>query len=73
MSSARLAHLTNDRFVENWTRLFGEPPAALLEDRQEMLKIAVEVVPELRGPFEHPLAPKPRAMRSQPKRSYGRE
>jgi hypothetical protein len=57
MSSARLARLTNDAFVRNWTRLFGEPPAALLDDRREMLKIAIETMPVLRNPWEPGVAP----------------
>jgi hypothetical protein len=47
-----LARLTDTVFVRNWTRLFGEPPAALLEDRREMLDIVVGTVPVLKYPVE---------------------
>ncbi len=47
-----LAGLPDKVFVRNWTSLFGEPPAALLEDRREMLDIVVETTPALTYPVE---------------------
>ena len=64
MTSDRLARLTDGTFIRNWTRLFGEPPAALLNDRREMLDIAVATVPVLRNPLESRAAPLPSRDRS---------
>jgi hypothetical protein len=63
-----LARVTDAVFVRNWTRLFGEPPAALLEDRREMLQIVVGTVPVLEYPVERrPAADRNRAeQRRQP-------
>ncbi|MBM0205639.1 hypothetical protein JNW90_23485 [Micromonospora sp. STR1s_5] len=47
-----LTRLADSVFVRNWAGLFGEPPAALLDDRREMLDILVETVPVLTYPVE---------------------
>jgi hypothetical protein len=47
-----LARLSDRLFVRNWVRLFGEPPAVLLDNRREMLDIVVETAPVLTYPVE---------------------
>jgi hypothetical protein len=69
MSSARLARLTNDAFIRNWTCLFGEPPAALLDDRREMLNIVVRTVPVLSYPLGSRL---PQRSEQETRREVGR-
>lgn len=42
---ASIAALSRETFVERWRVLVGEPPAAMLECRREMLALLVESVP----------------------------
>ncbi|GJE40418.1 hypothetical protein KHHGKMAE_4511 [Methylobacterium persicinum] len=41
-SSVELALLTNDEFAARWTALVGEPPAIMLQDRAQMVRLLVE-------------------------------
>lgn len=49
-SSAKLALLTNEEFAAQWCVLVGEPPAAMLPDRAEMIRLLVESVTPAQRP-----------------------
>lgn len=42
---ASIDSLSYNSFIEQWKRLVGEPPAAMLESRSLMLALLVESVP----------------------------
>ena len=41
----RLVYIPQAEFVAAWQALVGEPPAMMLEDRSEMIRVLVESVP----------------------------
>ena len=41
----RLVHIPQAEFVAAWQALVGEPPAMMLEDRSEMIRVLVQSVP----------------------------
>ena len=43
--SDRVNSLPRARFVAGWTRIVGEPPAAMLACRSDMIRILVQSVP----------------------------
>jgi len=49
-SSVELALLTNDEFAARWTALVGEPPAIMLQDRAQMVRLLVESMADEASP-----------------------
>ena len=41
----RLAHMPEAEFLAAWKALVGEPPAAMLESRSEMIRVLVDSSP----------------------------
>jgi hypothetical protein len=40
-----LTHISQPAFVAGWAALVGEPPAMMLENRSEMIRVLVESTP----------------------------
>ncbi|MCJ2092086.1 MULTISPECIES: hypothetical protein [unclassified Methylobacterium] len=40
-----LTQMSHPEFIAGWKALVGEPPAAMLEDRSEMIRVLVESTP----------------------------
>lgn len=51
-SSAELTLLTNEEFAFQWRVLVGEPPAIMLSDRAEMIRLLVRSMAPARGALE---------------------
>lgn len=66
-SPANLALLTNEEFVAQWRVLVGEPPAAMLPDRAEMIRLLVGSVTPAQPPsnLHWPSEPNPRDLRTR--------
>lgn len=41
----RLTQMSRSEFVAGWKALVGEPPATMLEDRSEMIRVLLESAP----------------------------
>jgi hypothetical protein len=59
--------ITDAEFITGWRRIVGEPPAAMLDDRREMIALLVASVAAARWP----LRPATEASRDQSARRTG--
>lgn len=65
-SPADLSILSNEEFAACWRALIGEPPAILLQDRAEMVRLLMESLPPVLCPPEgrKPVRPAPEAQKA---------
>lgn len=59
-SLAELEPLTNEEFAAWWRALVGEPPAAMLQDRAEMIRLLAEGLSAAEAPPVPPGGSRPR-------------